>query len=389
MPNLGRRLRELRHARGKSLAVVAGLAGISEGHLSKLERGHRALDRRSLIIALAGALEVAPTDLAYEAFPAPDIDVSETAADEVRRALLAVGMDRPGGQVLPAHVLADRVATLLDAQQRCQHGAVGAALPALIRDAHATESAGRDTRQVRHLLTLLHIQGTQAWLRDVGAPLDLGWQAAVLGQRAADTLDDVVDQQIAAFGTAHGLLAAGALDLAAETLAAAPRPTATTEQMQLTGMLVFTDSLLAAAGRTGDGQAALDEAAALAERVGEGNAGHFGFGVSNTAVWRMAVALEVGDHAAAAHLADTVTPTAIPSPQRRAAYWGDRGRALARIRGRRDDAVRALRQAELISPARVHRHPFTRATLAELVARTRDDAVGRELRGMAHRAGLR
>jgi hypothetical protein len=102
----------------------------------------------------------------------------------------------------------------------------------------------------------------------------------------------------------------------------------------------------------------------------------------------MAVELEAGDYAQAAAVAEQLDPQRIPSPQRRAAYWADYGRALARIRGRRDDAMWALRRAEQISPARVHRHPFTRQILAELVARSRHDAVGRELRGMAYRAGL-
>ena len=102
----------------------------------------------------------------------------------------------------------------------------------------------------------------------------------------------------------------------------------------------------------------------------------------------MAVQLETGDYARAAAVAERIDPRRIPSPQRRAACWADYGRPLTRIRGRRDDAVWALRRAELISPARVHRHPFTRQILAELVARSRRDAVGRELRGMAYRAGL-
>jgi hypothetical protein len=105
-------------------------------------------------------------------------------------------------------------------------------------------------------------------------------------------------------------------------------------------------------------------------------------------VWRMVVALEAGDHAQAAAIAEQLDPQRIPSPQRRAAYWADYGRALARLRGRREDATRALRRAELISPARVHRHPFVRETLAELLSRARRDAAGRELRGIAFRAGL-
>jgi len=42
---IGHKLRQIRHARGKSLSVVAELAGITAGHLSNLERGERALDR--------------------------------------------------------------------------------------------------------------------------------------------------------------------------------------------------------------------------------------------------------------------------------------------------------------------------------------------------------
>ncbi|MDQ3761566.1 MAG: hypothetical protein M3460_07645 [Actinomycetota bacterium] len=102
----------------------------------------------------------------------------------------------------------------------------------------------------------------------------------------------------------------------------------------------------------------------------------------------MTIALEAGDHAQAVAVAERLDPRRIPSPQRRAAYWADYGRALAKMRGRRDDAVWALRRAELISPARVHRHPFTRQVLAELITHSRRDAVGRELRGMAYRAGL-
>ncbi|MGH4015874.1 MAG: hypothetical protein ACRDSL_18515 [Pseudonocardiaceae bacterium] len=53
-----------------------------------------------------------------------------------------------------------------------------------------------------------------------------------------------------------------------------------------------------------------------------------------------------------------------------------------------DDAVLALRSAEKISPDSVRRSPGARRLLGELVTRTRDEALGRELRGMAHRAGL-
>jgi DNA-binding XRE family transcriptional regulator len=55
---IGRQLRLIRRSRGMSQQVIADLAEISKSHLSRLESGQRALDRRSLIMALANALEV-------------------------------------------------------------------------------------------------------------------------------------------------------------------------------------------------------------------------------------------------------------------------------------------------------------------------------------------
>ena len=388
---IGRRLRQIRQSRRRSLRVVAELAGISAGHLSRIENGQRALDRRSLIVALADVLQVSPTELTSLPIPAPDNGATDASVDAVRLVLLAAATGLAGGEAVGVDVLRSRVADVLDAQQACRHGTVAAALPRLIRDVHTTLATGRNSADVLRLVPLLHVQGTQAWLRDVGAPLDLGWQSAMLSQQAADQLEDPRTHALATFGTAHGLLAAGAFDLARAQLepALSAASTATVEDVQLTGMLAFTRSLLAAAEGNGDDVTApLAMAAELAERTGETNAYWFGFGPTNVGVWRMAVELEAGDYAQAAAVAEQLDPRRIPSPQRRAAYWADYGRALARIKARRDDAVWALRRAELISPARVHRHPFTRETLAELVARSRHDAVGRELRGMAYRAGL-
>lgn len=81
-------------------------------------------------------------------------------------------------------------------------------------------------------------------------------------------------------------------------------------------------------------------------------------------------------------------PDQNPFPTNRVYYWVGYGRALTRLRGRHDDAVRALRRAETIYPLRVQRNPFVREALGELLTRSRRDATGRELRGMTYRAGL-
>lgn len=387
---MGRKLRQIRHARGKSLTVIAGLAGISPSYLSRLENGERALDRRSLIVALANALEVAPTEITSVGATTPGELEEDRSLNAVRLALVSVAMGEPRGEILPAEVLSARVTDVLTAQRDCRYAEVGDALPRLVRDLHTTLDAGRDAREVLQLLSLTHVQGTQAWLMDIGAPIDLGWQAATLARQAAERLeDDPMAHAVSAFGTAFGLLGAGAFDLASRTLSGPKVGTDTSEAMQVSGMLSLTSSLVAAAsGDQARRVAALDHAAELADRTGDGNALWFGFGPSNVGVWRMSVALEAGEYADAAQIATTVNPTALPSPTRLSAYWREYGRALARLPRRHDEAVMMLRRAERISPARIHRHPFMRSIIAELLARAKRDAIGRELRGMAYRAGL-
>ncbi|GGU61655.1 helix-turn-helix domain-containing protein [Lentzea flava] len=387
---IGRTVRQIRHAKRKSLAVIAGRAGISVSYLSRIESGERALDRRSLIIALAEALEVAPSELTGAGLSSPGLLDEDATLPAVRRALLAVSLGAPQGQVQPATLLEARVGALLDDQRDCRFTAVGETLPGLIRDLHSTLDAGRDVEHVLRLVALLHVQGTQAWLGDIGASMDLAWQAAALARQAAERLDDPVTSAVAAFGSAHGLLAAGAVDLAQRQLSTAHPGTGTPAALAATGMLTLTSSLVAAtAGDRAEQGAALAEAAALATAAPDGlDALWFGFSPGNVGVWRMSVANELGEHAEAARIGATVNAETLPSSTRRAAFYRELGRAFARLPKRHEQAVQVLRIAEDLAPARMHRHPFMRSVLAELLAKARRDAAGRELRGMAYRAGL-
>jgi len=75
---------------------------------------------------------------------------------------------------LDAAALRRRIADVLNAQQACLHDTVGAALPALNRGPCITTFvAGRDGAVVSTMVSLLHVQGTPAWLRDGGAPSPL------------------------------------------------------------------------------------------------------------------------------------------------------------------------------------------------------------------------
>jgi transcriptional regulator with XRE-family HTH domain len=386
---IGHTLRRVRHARGKSLAVVAGLAGISTSYLSMLERGERAVDRRSLIIRLANALEIAPSDLTGLPVPAPANGGIDASMDAVRRALMAVQRGRSGGDMVPVEVLRSRIAQVSMDRVDCRHAEVGAALPGLIRDLHATLAAGRDVGALLDLAVLLHGQGTAAWLHGVHARVELRALATLTVRQAAEQRDDPTLLGLATYHDALMLLSSGDFALARDELDAVTVPTTSPETTQLAGMLMLTTSLVAAAdNRAAEVDAALEHAADLAQHTGEGTAMWLGFGPTNVGLWRMAAALEAGDHDRTVAVAGGLDPRAHPFRSRQAAYWTDYGRALARIRGRHDDAIMAFRRAEKLFPARVLRNPFVRDVLAELLTRAKRDAVGRELRGLAYRAGL-
>lgn len=386
---IGRRVRQIRFARRKSLRVIAGLAGMSTTTLHRIENGQRALDSRSEIVALATALRVAPTELVNTPELMPPANGEHEAIRDVRRVLVALDRGEPAGEVVAVESLRGRVAEVAAAQRRCDHDRVGTTLPGLIRDLHSSIAAGHDVRELLELAVLLHVQGSHAYLADMGAPTDLRWQTAALALSAARELDEAPFLGLASFGAANGLLAAGEFGEARAVLDSAVVPTTTPEAEQLDGMLALSRSLVAAADRRGgDVEAPLDYATELARRTGQGNAYWLGFGPTNVGVWRMSVALESRDYTRAAAVAESLQPDLLPNDTRRATYWVDYGRALARLHGRESAAVHALAQAERISPARVQRNPFVRDVLAEMLARARRDALGRELRGMAYRAGL-
>jgi transcriptional regulator with XRE-family HTH domain len=386
---MGRRVRQVRYTRGKSLRVVAELAGISKSHLSRIERGERALDSRSEIVALANALQFAPSDLTSMPVPAPGNGGTDVALEAVRVAMMAVNHGRPAGDVLPVDVLRERVAALIRTSSVGDQERTGRELPILIRDLHTSVGAGRDVAELLELMALLHTQGTIGWLRTAGASVDLREQAALLARRAAEEHDTPTVKGLAVAGAARVMLSTGAFELAQAELDSVTVPTTNPQSMQLAGMLsLYRAEVAAADSRPGDVGPVLEHADELARRTGEGNAYWLGFGPTNTGFCRASVALDLKDYDQAISAAEGVNPQLHSNRSRQAAYWVYYGRALARRRGRQNDAVRALRQAELMVPHRVQRDPFARDAIAELLARSRRDAAGRELRGMAYRAGL-
>jgi transcriptional regulator with XRE-family HTH domain len=157
---VGARLRQIRNSRKKGLRVIAGLAGISKSKLSLIERGECALDRRSDIVALANALQIAPSELTKIPEPLPTNGDTDAATNEIRHVLQAVIAGAPNGHAQTAEQLSARVHAMGDLRQRCAYREMGAALPGLIADLHASIDAGHDDARLLHLAVLLHVLGT-------------------------------------------------------------------------------------------------------------------------------------------------------------------------------------------------------------------------------------
>ncbi len=388
---IGWRLRRIRDSRGKSLRVIAGLAGMSSSTLHRIEHGQRAVTL-SEIVALANALEIAPSELTKLPVPAPANGHTDSTTEAVRLALDAIEVGRPGGLVLPVAVLRDQVARIHAQRRACQFADVATDLPGLIRNLHTTLATGTDHAELLDLAVYLHVHVTRLWLSRVAAPDDLVRRTVFLARRLAQERDDLTALAVAGFGVADTLLVGGAIELGRAELDSIALPPTTADAAGLVCLVTSTHAYAAVLdGRPSDATELLHAAAELGERfepIGETDSLGLLGAVADVKLHRVWMALEAGEPDQAVSIAQDVHPERHPFPSGRAYAWMHYGRALARLRGRHDDAVRALRTAEDIFPTKMRRDPLVRDTVATLLPGARRDAMGTELRGLAHRAGL-
>jgi transcriptional regulator with XRE-family HTH domain len=99
---IGWRLWRVRDDRGKSLRVIAGLAGMSKDTLNRIERGERS-PTLSEIRALADALQISVSELTRLPVPAPANGHTDSTIAAVDLALMAVSHDLPDGSTWYVH----------------------------------------------------------------------------------------------------------------------------------------------------------------------------------------------------------------------------------------------------------------------------------------------
>ena len=127
----------------------------------------------------------------------------------------------------------------------------------------------------------------------------------------------------------------------------------------------------------------------MARCTGERNTLRLHFGPTNTAVWSVAVGVELGDGPGAYDraIAESINIDALGSVNRVATLNFDFARALAQAEGGRDNAaIRHLDQADRIAPVLIRNDPIARDLLVTLHRRAPRPVW--ELESLRNRFGL-
>jgi transcriptional regulator with XRE-family HTH domain len=425
---VGERLRLSRLRQHKQQTVVAGLAGITTDYLSQIERGLK-LPSLPVLIELAHVLDmplsvmlgesrsdvrkVAKPTLAFDATPAP---CSVLIGDRIYAAMTAPASGCPdlatnGDQFADEGYSeefsrADLRSRVLHAWQvwqnsRKRYSQVGALVPPLVTDVEQQLRTlqGNDVRGERRNVARYasDFYGLlRSFCKRVGR-IELSLLSADRAIRTAELADDPVRLVAAQWNLAHVLLADGHVDGAedvAMTAAGKLRSwlnshytSLNTEPAALYGALLLVGAT--AAVRRGDAwtaRARVDEAARLADKVGELNACWTVFGPTNVGMHAASVELVAGQAAEGLRIAERVDHRSAPSIERRIAFLLDQAQGW---RQRHDNAqvLLLLLEAEREAPEDMCYRPTVRELIQHLVTRGRR-SVAEQAAQMATRLGL-
>ncbi|MFI6820613.1 helix-turn-helix domain-containing protein [Micromonospora sp. NPDC050187] len=372
---IGRRVAQWRVRRRLSQQVFADRLGKSKSWVDKVERGVRALDKVSTLQDIAAVLRIhTAVLLGREVQP---VEVTERTADveHIRAALsrYEIPLGRPAGRrpVLPVDRMAREVAHAWTIFQYARYPQVIGLVPDLLADAQRTHARNPVAGRVP-LVEAYRI--TASLLVKLGAA-GLAWVAVDRAMIAAT--GDRTSVAAAAVQLGQVLREVGrAREAKSAMLAAAYRIVppvieyGTPPELSLCGTLLIQAAL--AAARSGDDTAvaeSLDEAADMAERVGDGHDHHHtAFGPTAVDLARTATAVELGD----ASEAVTWHEKAIQRDgwrwlpvEHRAAHLIDAAHAYLQV-GDPVNAGRVLVDAERTAPAEIRHRPAARDVLAQV-----------------------
>lgn len=386
--DIGARVRLHRERAGKSQAVVAGLAGISEDYLGQIERG-RKRPSSGVIQALAAALRVPAGVLLGDTFT----DTATPATGGGDR--LALALMSGGGQAVELPELATRMQSAWTTWQNSGHrySEVLPKLPALIRDTEATMRGRRHPEHHKVAAVASDLYGLlRTVTRRVGRS-DLSYLVADRGLRAAEDTDDPIRHAVARWNLGHTLLISdeheAAIELATHAAAsviaeAGPTPTA----VAMTGALELVAAMAEArAGRLWEARDRLTKVHPIAVRArAAGNVGHTMFGALNVGLHAIAIELQAGDAIEALRIAEHLDTSECPSVERRFTFALDLARAYE-LRRQETGTLLHLLDAEHVAPEDLQYNPAAHDMVRRLVQGARSPLRPQAVR-LADRLGI-
>ena len=392
---IGERLRFYRQAKGKTQAVVAGLAGVTEDYLSQIERGLKT-PTILLLHRFSKILGVRVSELLGESATEHD-EAVHPVGYAVQRALISYpGVNGPPDLAR----LRERVDAAWSIWQGSPHRftEISEVLPGLVTDVQAaqrglgTNAPADERRDAQRISADLYFL-LRTFTKRIGRT-DLSLLVADRGVLAAEAADDPVRMAAAKWNLGHILLAQGqpdgAEDVAIRAVEDLERDTADSDldAKAVAGALWLVT--VVAAVRNNDPWTARDrlrEKAWPAARVtGDANVMWTVFGPTNVQLHAVSVEMEMGEAAEALRLADDIDMSASPSLERKTTFALEVARCYEQ---RRDDpgVFLHLVSAEASGPEDMRYNTLARDLVHGLLKRARP-TYAPQVRDLARRIDL-
>jgi transcriptional regulator with XRE-family HTH domain len=387
---IGRRVAYWRTRRKMSQQVFADRLGKSKSWVDKVERGVRRLDKFSVVYEIADVLQLdVQLLLGKDPQRRPDSIncIDQVEVEEIRAALerydqiSAYFHAPPEPPALPEMRKAVGHAWLT--YQHAKYGVLARALPKLLRDAQAADTAlagNASSPDAAHLLGEVY-QIASSTLRKLGE-CELAWLAADRSIAVAQRADDPLLAGTATYRVALALLSMGRARPALEVNVNIANRLATgdgdgasePERQSVYGALLLQASM--AAARIGDMATVRDLLAGAEEaaRIIGGDHNHYwtSFGPTNVQLHRVATAVEMGEGRLAIDVHESMDIEAFGAlmPERRAHHYLDVARGYALV-GDVSKASEMLLEGDRLAPSEIRCRPLAREVLSDILRRTR------------------
>ncbi|QLJ03722.1 helix-turn-helix domain-containing protein [Streptomyces sp. NEAU-sy36] len=398
---VGRRIAYWRERRGFTQTDFGQLMGQTKRWVQDIEGGKRQQDPRlSVLTRAADVLRIPLEQLLADDKPVPPTGSSPPA--EVLGVIDALYRPAPDTDPPTHAALQRRLTYCCEAFQACHYATLARELPALMTGAgHAAHAAPAGAQSEAQAVLSRVYQLVTSYLHKYGE--STATQAALAADRAlvaAERSGDPVQIGAAARRVVKSLVyqqrpetavdfaTNAARTLSDELAGHGPLGLSTLGMLYLSAALaVSSQERTTARVRAAGGY--VDEAGEVAARQGADlDEDYTMFGPTNVALHRMDMLLRFEDGWAALEAADGLSPEALAAMtrERQAGHRVSVARASLLTR-RKDDAAKALLEAEALAPEEVRGRPDTIRLVKDVVGATPKPKS--ELRALAERCGLR